>query len=284
MIKFLIEKTNLNVEFSTWTFIKEYLKYKNIECTEVKYVPFISQKLETLYSEDDCVVVFGSTSLMKRVNTYHKWIPGVWCNYKDLKMSSYFNYFGKYVIHQDYGFYPIKEVMNKKDYLYSRFGEEKRIFIKPDDNDKRFDGNVIAEENWDSFVSYLGMANPSEDTLCLVSRPVKIDKEWRFVICDKQIVTYSMYADDGKVNVKEDISEEVCEYVNKVLKEVEWTPSALFVMDVCYSNEKYHIMEIGSINCCGFYMCDVAKIIDKVIEVAEREYKDIVAREYKELL
>ena len=36
MIKFLIEKTNFNLEFSTWTFIKEYLKHKNIEYTEIE--------------------------------------------------------------------------------------------------------------------------------------------------------------------------------------------------------------------------------------------------------
>jgi hypothetical protein len=107
----------------------------------------------------------------------------------------------------------------------------------------------------------------------LVAPPKEIGREWRLVIAGDEIVAGSQYRDTGAIVTNPDCPVHVTEYVNDVLRRVAWRPDSLFVMDVCESDDRLHVLELNSFSCSGFYDCDAAAIVRAASAAAEREWK-----------
>lgn len=126
-------------------------------------------------------------------------------------------------------------------------------FVKQNSGYKEFTGTVC-----DSQVKKeVSLLDPS--TMLLVSTTKRVDAEWRFVVFDNNILTYSQYGssihhtDDG-----------ACEFAKDTLKLSDYSPAPLWTLDVVLSDGKYYIMEVNSLLSAGWYNCDVSKIIEAV--------------------
>ena len=122
--------------------------------------------------------------------------------------------------------------------------------------------------------------NPNE--MMVVSKAyADIEKEWRFFVSGDEIVTGSLYHSHGMLEFKdydekdrkdaEVFAKQMAELIHKNKPDMD----GIYVLDVCKVDGKYKIMELNAASCSGFYHCDVGKIVDKMNELAIKEYEEM---------
>lgn len=235
-----------------------------------KVIPFIGELTEPEAPVvNGPVICMGSYSL-RHAALNHGWSPGVF----DLEPFDF------QVQMQHWG----SEMFNA-DSVVSRFEDVKfpagaeRMFMRPVADSKVFAGTVmeIAEfEEWQHKVCVLkeDFGNSlTKDTLVQTAEPKHILAEYRFWIVKGQIVSASLYKRGRTVVYSAFVDERIHQYVRSRI--AEWCPAEAFCIDVAEhvpadgyfvaDDEQFphiKIMEIGTMNSCGFYACNIPKLVD----------------------
>lgn len=258
-----------------------YCKAKGIPHQLVPYVAFGSDAhIKWAFGPDECVITYGTIHLAQFVQKKKAWYPGVWCDWHQFKCSTYLSHLGQFSVQDDYAFLPIAEVHRRWNSVFARFESDGHVFIKPDDNDKRFHGEKVSEDNRDKWYEYAQFYGAPKESLALVARPSHINAEWRLVVANRKIVTGSMYKADGRTTMGPidptwQFDRGAMDFADEVIASTEWQPAPIYALDVCMTeDEKYRLMEVGSVNCCGLYSCDVEKVIDAASELALKEWDE----------
>jgi len=148
---------------------------------------------------------------------------------------------------------------------------EHDIFVRPVLDDKSFTGTVLRAGDTFGNVQF-ATSKPKEEILIQVAPIRKIFQEYRFFVVGGVVVTGSIYKSGGSVvyrNLEHNCgSEELVDYAQSVVDK--WGPSDMFVVDIASTEDGYKIIEFGSIHNCGFYDCDLSKLIHKIQEYNEK--------------
>lgn len=203
---------------------------------------------------DARIVFTGTLPLMKYIQQHRRWIPGGWCTFDNFDCSTYYSYFGDYLLNRHYTMLPIAEAMRLHRGLISAFGDDGKVFVRPDSVDKSFSGTLV---DTDSFRSFLSPWSADPTTMILVAAPRRLTYEWRLFVAHGRVVTGSRYRLNGTTDVAPDLPESVSEFATEVLAAVPWRPDPLFVMDVCASDDGLRIVELNSFSCSGQCACDL---------------------------
>lgn len=115
------------------------------------------------------------------------------------------------------------------------------------------------------------------ETEIQIAKPKKIYVEYRCWVVDGHIVTTSLYKRGDKViyiNVDNAIGDEARSFARKVLqtknsktdislamKRNSWPPARAFCLDVCETDDGWKIVEINTINSCGFYAANLTSLV-----------------------
>ena len=272
-VKWLVEDFEANGALDP--FIAE-IKKQGMECKVINYIPFEAGKYDH-FKNEDCVVFFGSLNLANQLQREKGWIPGPICNFKNLTCSTYYSYWGKYLLNQDYIMLPLLEFSRRRHEIYCKFGIDGYIFMRPNSGAKTFYGNVYPIEELDKEIDLMeGYAAKNLDEIVVVlSSPKVIDKEWRVIVVDKLVVTASQYKVKNEVEEKEGCSGEIAvlNYAQKIANE-KWQPDKAYTLDICRSNGKYYLLEANSFSCSGLYKCRPEPIVTSVSIAALEEWKE----------
>lgn len=223
------------------------------------------------------VVLYGHLGVIRHYQFgRHKLPPFCWCDFDQLKCSTYYAWWGEFLLQRRYAMMPLGEIARSADMVFETFSREDKVFIRPDDNMKTFVGQVVSRNNFDSWHRHHVEYKAGKDCLCVVSRPEKIDAEWRFVVKDGNVVTGSRYMSDGCIDIEEGFPNEAAEKVEEIAaSQPLWTPHPIYVMDICLSESEFRLMEIGSINAAGLYKCDLRRFAQAVEEVVQEEFMPV---------
>jgi len=247
---------------------------QGMEYKIAKYEPWESCKLDH-YPDNDCVVFYGTLNLGRQLQRQKGWIPGAYCNFKNLCCKTYYSYWAKYLFNQDYIMLPFMEIKRRQDWIYDNYGVDDTIFIRPDSGAKTFAGQTLAKEMIDKefklFANYASM--PSDEIITVISSAKVIDEEFRIVIVDKKIVAGSQYKKDGKLDISTRVPRQAWELAKQIAQE-EWQPDIAYTLDICKSNGEYSMLEANSFSCSGLYLCDPEPIVRELSKVALREWKE----------
>ena len=187
------------------------------------------------------------------------------------------NDFGNEMIHKDFVFTSLGDFIRRKDFFYKILGNDNGLFIKPDGNDKLFAGEVLREKDFDGWRGDMKGFGVSSSTMILVSSPVQILREWRTVVFDREFLTGSLYKKrvEGElsVEIESDCPADMIDYVNKVAGE--YDGCRIYCLDVAETIDGFKVVEIGSLNCCGLYDCDIDLIVDKATVAAKEEFDEL---------
>lgn len=266
-VNWLIEKYifDENITYFQKTFKKHNINYKIIE-----YFPFMEFNPNDYFGPDEIVIFYGSLNLARDIVKKSKWIPGTWCNLQALKCSNYYNYYGKYLLNNNYIMLPYGELYRQKEFLFQNFGINNSLFIRPDDGFKSFTGQVISHENYEIDVKQLGFYDVDASNIVIVSSPKNIEKEMRFICVDGKIVAGSTYKIKGKPFEIQSHDKEAVAFAENVVKD--WQPELCFVLDVALYENEYKLLEINSFSCSGYYQCDIENIVLAANQAAIKEY------------
>jgi len=141
-----------------------------------------------------------------------------------------------------------------------------RVFVKPADcTAKRFDAAVY-ETGWDIFCD----ENLDPMTPVLASEPVSWAVEYRIIVLERRVVTFSPYVRDGWLCRDEhghwpyppEEAAEAISFSERMLadKSVELPPA--FTLDVGFINGRgWAVVELNPVWCSGLLGCDLSKLL-----------------------
>lgn len=220
------------------------------------------------------LLAYGDTSMVRAVQTRTRPSgqgPGAWAPWDRMRCSAYLPWLGSLSAQKRRSFHPLGELHlpEIRDMLYEALGEDGCIFLRPDDNDKRFSGSIVAREHYDSFVGYHRANLAEKNTLCMAARPIPMLYEWRCVVVENRVVTSSQYKKDGRLAVEPGCPAEVKRIAVLAADYWEEAPPAC-VVDVVDTGKSFDVVEVGTVNCAGLYACDADVFVRELSALAEK--------------
>lgn len=247
----------------------------------VRVTPF--ERLENMWWIDERYIdiYYGSTRFIGTICNILGDVPGIFSRVDSFCMSKLCDEWGKEVL--NYG----GIVLSLEDFINHTKTEsaDTSYFVRPNDDSKSIDGRVWSIKeltNWYYKLSQLDNditlspydISPHTSRL-FFSRPWGIEREWRTLVVQGRVVSSSLYRVNGYLHISgshQDNPTSMKEYVEKQC--ALWAPADVFVMDVCWSGEKYWIIECGGVNSAGLYAMDYGKFCLSLGEyvLEKREY------------
>jgi hypothetical protein len=172
----------------------------------------------------------------------------------------------KHLLNKNYLILPWGSLFDSFDWLAEKIGP---LFIKPNSGSKYFTGQVITDKSHLENLNLHGDLKP--DTLIFLSSAKPIEKEYRFVICNRKVVAGSLYSpheegdcENGKAGL----------FASYLVKDLVWQPDEVYTLDICEVSGKMYVLELNSFSCAGLYECDPYKVVKAVSTQAEKDFKD----------
>lgn len=218
------------------------------------------------------VICMGSYSMRHAAKKYG-WAPGVFDLMETGTFQKCMEHWGALMLNAD------SVVMPFKDASWPS-GER---FIRPTDDSKHFAGKMMEADEfreWQTQVCVLKLDfgnSLTPETLIQIARPKKIYAEYRCWVVDGHIVTMSLYKRGDTViykNMDDVLGYEALTFANQVLKTKNnstsitlstvndgWKPARAFCLDVCETDEGWKVVEINTLNSCGFYAANLTSLV-----------------------
>jgi hypothetical protein len=255
-----------------------------LQSTNTNYIITSCENSLNHFSDNDCVIAYGSLHFINHIKKYAKFIPGIWIDFDSLQCHKYLTYLHEFSIHKKYGFHTIEQIINDKNIIYEMYNnkwknDEQKIFIKPNVGWKMFSGDVMHESLFESdFASQVNHLDKT--TLCLVSEvsDYNIEKEFRFYVSSKEIITGTQY----KPEINSYTPNDIYDFVNKIKdkyftnnKDLKYIYPFPIIIDVgLLTTGEYKLIELGGFNCAGLYDCDYEKLVITLNSYAINEYNE----------
>ena len=130
---------------------------------------------------------------------------------------------------------------------------------------KLFTGKCIYK---DDFTAALAPTRYDPATLVVVAAPKEIDREWRLVVAEGQVIAASQYAVKGSKCIEPGCPATVWGFAETMLAEVRWRPDPIFMLDICAAEERFWLVEINGFSCSWLYQCDLAAVVAEASRLA----------------
>lgn len=238
--------------------LAEALDRLGIGYTWHKVVPFIGELAPPPLIEDpNAVIMFGSYTLWRfaRANSLS---PGVFR-------------IGPFV--EEAAWHPF--LLNGADALFlalrdiplSLPNDDKNWFLRPVSDSKEEPGKVRSASEIIAMAQKVLALEEAEfpdgslhhDTELMLTKPVRILKEWRFWIVNDEVVTYSLYKEGARVVYRHEIDDDALMFAKRLVK-ANPAYSPAYVVDICRTEDGLRMLETNCINAAGFYAADLLKL------------------------
>lgn len=228
----------------------------------IDVIPF-SYEIPELSYKNGPIIPYGGTNWINTIYTKNVWT--LFFN-ENFRYSTALSHYGKHMFNSDATF------MKMGDFSPSMF-EDDCVFIRPDKDLKEFAGHVIFKN---TFMKWLNEIKGkgylvNEDTEILVSKASRVDCEWRIFMVEGKPISGSQYRLDYYCKTSPNVPQEVYDFTVEMAKI--WTPSPVFVMDICKVNDELSILEIGDFHSAGWYESDKVKVMKAVSDYAKANYE-----------
>lgn len=224
------------------------------------------------YHKDDCIICYGDIDFVRQVRQRAPFIPGAYCNFDNMRCSTYFTYLGEHLLNRQYLMMPIGDLLRRWDelidifYPWASVRGNKSLFVRPDSGVKPFTGDVVKPEEKLKIQSIVQSVGP--ETLVVVAPEKHIIAEWRFVVCLGNVVTGCQY-----LPVESPDYPPSSFRLAEVVAANKWQPDLCYTVDIAESDGKFYVLEINSLSCAGLYVCDMSRIVHWVSIVGLEEWE-----------
>jgi hypothetical protein len=262
-MKWLLEKDVFDEDLES---LKKAIIQNGCSYEEIVYGPFESN---VYLNYDEWHIFYGSIALANQLkrdtNCQVYYTPLIY------DCSRYYHVLDKYLLNRDCVFTSFGSFRESPQRFFESYGTGKHncIFVRPNSGDKLFTGCMVCEGVLTQdlkFINRYGLV-PDNATI-LVSTVKPIEEEIRFVVCGTNILTGSIYKRDNEVYHEEVLPiNDAWQFAEQAVLTLPNT-DLFWTLDVCRSNNKLHVLEIGCFSCAGLYACDMDKIV-KMVEWAQ---------------
>ncbi len=256
-MKWILEKDTFREGLDDLT---EAIKKQGMDVEIVTYIPFDNNLKLIKAIKDPEFIFYGSLNLAEIM--VEEYPDNVYYGPEEYNCSTYYNYFGEYHVNKDYIMLPFGELERRCGFLMSTIGINGTVFVRPDTGTKSFTGQTATYQTWLDDIKLMGTYDVPDNELVLVSKPRTIIKEWRFIVVEDELITGSLYVPRHE---EVSIDSYAGKFARKVLDDVSWRPSNIWVLDICETvDNRLHVLEIGCFSSAGQYACNKDLIVEQV--------------------
>jgi len=154
----------------------------------------------------------------------------------------------------------VMSVQQAVDYL-SSWDPKTELFTRPSEDLKQYSGVVMEVGEiipwFKSMMAAVGGGSyyMAPETEVVLSKPVKIQAEWRWFIVGGKIISGSMYRAHGQLRKLRELDAAVINEA-QMLADI-WLPMPCVVMDTALVDDTMKVVEFNTINSSGFYDNDI---------------------------
>ena len=271
MLTWLLETC---VHEDTSKVMMEAIRQQGFKIEIVKYAAFGDYEINL--DPQKPVIYHGSVEGCDFIQNETDLSPGVLIDPLQYECTGYYAALGDLVFNCDYVMLPFGDVLRRKEWLDAAFADDGCVFIRPNSWKKSFTGQVLDLRTWEGDSKNLGYTLIEPNDLVVVSKPYKIDAEWRLIVADGKVVTGSQYKENGNSRRSPQVPAEVFEFADRILG-TGYNPNKAWVLDVCKSGEDISVLEIGPVNCCGLYLCNIFSFVRAISKCALEAWEEIKA-------
>jgi hypothetical protein len=219
-MNWLIEDFHADNRFAD---LAEAAKRQGHKVVVKKHVPFDAGEHYD-FPAHSCTLFQGSIQMAHQLmSTRHPvpftWVPGVWCNWNQMRCQHYYTKCGADLVNQGYMMMPLAEVARRREELFEHFGG--CFFMRPDSGAKSFTGTLIHFDDFNAeardFSQWRWIMNEaSAEDLVVVAPPRALRREWRIAVTRTKAITGSLYKQDGQLKVEAGCPQEALELAEQV--------------------------------------------------------------------
>lgn len=270
-VKWLLEKDTFDEGLEP---LQKAIRENGMTFKVTAHTSFEEDTYKGLFDEDDCVVTYGSLNLCRVIRRTARWVPGVWLDTKRYECTSYYPPLGEFLLNSPYIMIPFGELTRRRGFLFHTLGNNGCLFVRPNDGQKSFAGQIVTSETFVTDVSQMAFYDVEPNLLCIVAEPRNIGREWRCVVVGSKVVAASQYKNAGRLALHAGCPDDVRSYAQRVA-DAGWQPDRCWTVDICeVSNGSLRLMEIGSFCGAGLYRCDPNDYVPAVAAAAQEEWLD----------
>lgn len=262
----VIQDSNLN--FEEHKKVAEAIRSLGFPIEAIGIIPFDNDMppINTDFTSIDGskLIFYGSTKLVEMAYQRKEYRSGVFFNPSNFRWTNWAKEREGDLLNDKWQCITIGKFMQSQV-----FREGHDFFMRPVNDLKLFAGTVLNRfefDDWYELASLNGEKFGIKEEV-IVAPPVNIEKEWRFVIVDHEIVDGTQYYKNGHLSldkVEPEAMVRAKEYASG------WTPHDVVVMDMGRLRDgTYGIIEFNCFNASGFYGHDLKKVISAVTEYVE---------------
>ena len=146
-------------------------------------------------------------------------------------------------------------------------GDERAWFVRPVGDSKEHPGGVMAAGEIIEMAQKVLALDEAEipngslrhDTELMLTRPVRILREWRVWIVDGRVVTWSLYREGRRVVYRPEIDDDAATFARAVV-EANFGYAPAYALDLCRTEDGLRLLETNCINAAGFYAADLVRL------------------------
>lgn len=173
------------------------------------------------------------------------------------KWTNYARFIGEDLLNSEYCILPASEIKRLKFQVLGQFGEDCKIFVRPDRGDKPFDGQLLDIEEFNYFASMY------EGELTIISKPKKIIGEWRFAVSTSGILGVSLYKYQDNIVHVEACPPDMRSFALEIFKKITNKDMTVCTIDIAQTLEgAFKIIEINSLHYSGLYAMKAEPIVE----------------------
>lgn len=222
--------------------------------------PMLNDFSRAIWQLDKPVVFKGSLNLARKIQSETLWSPGVIYTNKNFNCSTYYAYWGEWMLNRNYRLVPFREALRLTE-EWTEIVDNLHRFVRPDSGDKTFNGGVYT---YDEMINLAVEYNISPTTLVLTAPVKTIYAEYRFVVSDRKILSSNYNKTDESYTAQD--------YLRYILAKVSWEPDEIYVVDIAECVSGFAVLELNSFSCSDLYSCDVKPIVTRVNDIALEKY------------
>ncbi|MCP4185043.1 MAG: ATP-grasp domain-containing protein [Hyphomicrobiales bacterium] len=245
-------------EFEDIQKLAEALDRLEISYSWHKVVPFVGDLIpKPVIVDAKSVVMFGSYTLWRNAVANNYW-PGVF----KLRPFVYEKAWQEFLLNGiDALFLTLREIPERLP------DDGKDWFIRPVDDSKAEPGKVKSANKIIELANKVVRVDEDDipngslrhDTKLMLTKPVRILKEWRLWAVNGRIVTYSLYKEGSRVVYRCEIDDDALEFAQRMV-DINPGYSQAYVLDICRTENGLHMLETNCLNAAGFYDADLVKL------------------------
>jgi hypothetical protein len=252
-MKWVVE-TGLNPEYEGELLVA--IKKAGIEPVYFPYKALVAPPFEKIGNNLFDVVFTGSIPTAYKARKQTRW-AGVYYSEYEYNYNIFSMWFNNLLLNRKCVYLPYGEIHDNFDSLQKYFGSEE-LFIKTNASHKSLGSGVFSKKQ-------IEQRTWLYSEMCVIAKPVKVLREWRFILSENRVISYSQYLPTWEKTVSKDAL--------KLASKLSVFPPVSDDVWVCDIGEtesgELKVIEINAFSCSCLYKADIEETVNAVKEMVQ---------------